>query len=186
MAAFHESALGDLEWCRFDVWAIVQCAGVATVEERQRDPCREWLRLWNFGITSIDGDKDVGKFSVELRRILRWEEQFGYSPMPDRRSLDALRDGFHFDVPKDGGHVLEITRPDLIWNQDEQWLLGLLGIASEYSRVQLAVGRKFFTVLVLPERSHLVGTVFEQLRVPVPFRIAGPKGSEFLDADASQ
>jgi hypothetical protein len=34
---------------------------------------------------------------------------------PDTRSLDALNDGFEFDMPMGGARALEVLRPDLAW-----------------------------------------------------------------------
>jgi hypothetical protein len=105
----------------------------------------------------------------ELGRTLGWEEQFGYALGPDSRNLDALRDGFAFDIPEGGGRVFEIVRADLAWREDSRWLLGLLSIAQEQSRWQLALGRRFFALLVIPEESPLVGTVIEEISVPGVF-----------------
>jgi hypothetical protein len=38
-------------------------------------------------------------------------------------------------------------------------------------------------VLVVPERSDFVGTVFDEIKVPAPFWNAGQRGSEFLSTD---
>ena len=101
--------------------------------------------------------------------MVRWEEQFGYALESGQRNLDALRDGFEFDVPSDGGHVFELVRPDVIWQEDARWLLGLLAIAQEHSLVHLALGRRFFTLLIVPNESPLIGQAIEQITVPYPY-----------------
>ena|SRR5215510_9286816 len=115
----------------------------------------------------------------ELGRMLRWEEQFGYSLEADSRNLDALRDGFEFEIPTGGGRVLEILGADLAWQEDSRWMLGMLSIAQEQSRRQLALGRRFFTLLILPEGSPLIGVEIEKTTVPFPFSSASRAPDEF-------
>ena len=104
-----------------------------------------------------------------LSRLLDWERRFGYALGPDDRNLDALRDGFEFDIPDGGGQVFEIIGADLVRQEDPQWLCGLLSIAREKSLRQLALGRRFFALLVVPERSPLIGAPIERIEIPVPF-----------------
>ena len=80
-----------------------------------------------------------------------------------------LRDGFEFEIHEGGGRVLELIRADLAWEEDPRWLVGLLAIAQEHSRRQLALGRRFFALLVIPEDSPLVGAAIEQALVPCGF-----------------
>jgi hypothetical protein len=94
---------------------------------------------------------------------MRWEEEFGYSLSPERRSLDAVRDGFDFDASLGSCHVLALIRPDNMWAEDRDWLYGFLSIALEHSRFHLSLGRRFFT-LVLPEPNPLVGAVCDPAR----------------------
>jgi hypothetical protein len=101
--------------------------------------------------------------------LFRWVEQFGYRLSDGSRNLNALRDGFDFDVPLSGGLVFELLQPDTLLAEGSGWLLGLLSIASEHSRYHLACGRRFFTLLVLPEGSTLVGQKFDELAVPCAY-----------------
>ena len=101
--------------------------------------------------------------------MFRWEEQFGYQLVHGSRNLDALRDGFEVDVPAGDGVVLELFQPDLIWREDSRWLLGLLAIASEHSRYHLACGRRFFTLLVLPDHSPMIGQKIDEIAVPCAY-----------------
>ena len=164
MAAFTE-----LDWTRIDVVAIMAFRGIATIDEQRRSKCLDWLRRNGYGVESLDCSRGLVHALSELGRMLGWQQQFGYTLEPDIRNLDALRDGFEFDVPVDGGKVLELVRADLAWQEDARWLLGLLAIAEEATRRELALGRRFFTLLVLPEKSPLVGQAIETATVPVPF-----------------
>lgn len=164
MAAFTE-----LDWKRIDVKAIVGSSGLATIDERRHEACRDWLKRQGYAFDTFDCRPGLSVAIPALGRLLRWEEQFGYTLDSDRCSLDAVRDGFMFDIPEGGGRVFEIVRADLAWQEDARWLLGLLSIAQEQSRWQLAVGRRFFALLVVPEDSPLIGAVIEQTRVPGTF-----------------
>lgn len=164
MAAFTE-----LDWNRFDVSAIVDSKGIISIDERRRNKCLGWLNRNGYEVESIDCSLGLTHAIPELGRMLNWQQQFGYTLTADNRNLNALRDGFKFNVPKDGGKVFKLNRADMAWQEDAWWLLGLLRIAEELSRRQLALGRRFFTLLVLPENSLLAGQVYETNKVPIPF-----------------
>ena len=164
MAAFVE-----LDWSRIDVLAIVAFRGIATIDEGRRGKCLDWLRRNGYGIESLDCSRGLVHTVPELGNMLGWLQQFGYTLEADNRNLDALRDGFNFNVPLDGGKVFELVRADVAWREDARWLLGLLAIAEEASRRELAFGRRFFTLLVLPEKSPLIGQAIETTSVPVTF-----------------
>lgn len=163
------AAFTALDWDRFDVFAIVESKGIATIDECRRNRCIDWLKRNSYEIESLDCQHGLSRTIPELGRMLNWKDQFGYTLEADHRNLDALRDGFEFDVPVNGGKVFEIYRADVAWQEDARWLSGLLMIAEEASRRELALGRRFFTLLVLPEHSPLVGQVVETTTVPVPF-----------------
>jgi hypothetical protein len=166
------AAFQDLDWQRIDVWAIVSCAGLATIDEPRHRSCQSWLERHGYSIDSLDCKNGLATTVTNLGSLLRWEEQFGYSLGSENRNLDALRDGFSFLVASepDGGRVLEIIRPDLAWQEDSRWLLGLLSIAQAHSRQELALGRRFFTLLVIPDKtSPLIGQVIDESKVSVPF-----------------
>jgi len=173
------AAFDELDWRRIDVWAIAGSAGLATILEQARPFYRNWLECNGYAIDSLDCRQGLRKAVPELGRILRWEEQFGYSLGADSRNLDALRDGFEFEIPVGGGHVLEILGADLAWQEDSRWTLGMLSIAQEQSLRQLSLGRRFFTLLVLPERSPLIGAEIEKIIVPLPFSNASHTPNEF-------
>jgi hypothetical protein len=160
------AAFTDLDWRRIDVTAIVTFSGLATIDERRHAACREWLLSKGYAISTFDCRPGLSVAVPELGRLLYWEQQFGYALGPDSRNLNALRDGFEFAIPEGGGRVFEVIRPDLAWREDRQWLCGLLAIAQEQCRQELALGRRFFTLLVVPESSPLIGAVVEEITVP--------------------
>lgn len=167
MAAFQE-----LDYKRIDVWAIVESAGIATIDAHRHSSCQSWLQRHGYSSDSLDCRDGLATTVTNLGKFLRWEEKFGYLLESDNRNLDALRDGFRYLMPSelDGGRVLELIRPDLAWHEDSHWLLGLLSIAQEHSRRELALGRRFFTLLVmLDETSPLIGQVIDESHVSVPF-----------------
>jgi hypothetical protein len=160
------AAFVALEWGRIDVTAIVIYSGLAAIDERRHQACRDWLLREGYEIDTFDCRPGLAVAVPELGRLLGWQEQFGYVLGPDSRNLDALRDGFDFAIPEGGGRVFEVIRPDLAWEEDQHWLCGLLSIAQEHCREQLAIGRRFFALLVVPEHSPLIGAVVEEARVP--------------------
>jgi hypothetical protein len=170
------AAFTDLNWLRIDVWTIVFGRGLATVDERRHSACREWLVSHDYTIDTWDCRPGLALAMPELGRMLRWQEQFGYSLKSGSRNLDALNDGFDFKLVRDRGRVFEIIRPDVAWQEDSRWLLGLLSIASEQSLTQLALGNRFLTLLVVPEGSPFIGTEIETLTVPRP--LWNPNGNK--------
>lgn len=173
------AAFAELDWTRFDVWAAVAMEGVAVVEPANREACLTWLRQHEYGVTSIDFALGIGPAVVAFGQKFRWEEQFGYRLKPDSRSLDALRDGFEFNLTPGQGHVLELQNAEVANRENRHWLLGLLAIAHEHSRWQLALGARFFAMLILDRGSPLIGTGYETLSVPVPFWAAAKHGDPF-------
>jgi hypothetical protein len=172
-------AFDQLDWTRFDVWAAVAMEGVAVVETAHRDACHAWLRQHGYGVTSIDFAEGVGPAMVALGEQFRWEEQFGYRLTAEKRNLNALRDGFEFNLKPGQGHVLELLNAEVAHREDPHWFAGLLAIAHEHSRWQLALGARFFATLVLDRDSALIGAQYEKLAVPVPFSTAALQGNPF-------
>jgi hypothetical protein len=165
MAAFK-----DLSSHGIDGSAIVTGRGLATIEEERRAACKAWLARNGYTVDTMDCTQPVNRVVADLCRLFRWEEQFGYTPEPGWRNLDALNDGFEFEIPEGGGHVLELYRADLTWEQEPRWMLGLLDIAQHYSLCQLAVGRRFFVLLVVAPDSGMIGERITEVRVPGVFR----------------
>lgn len=177
MAAFTSE---EFNYVRIDCRALAY-GGVVTVEQTNRDACIGWLRRRGYRIETMDLGVGFDAVAAEVGRRFRWEETFGYAIKDGGPSLNALNDGFHFDVPDEGGVVFELLHPDSLYAEQPEWLLGLLDIASEHSAYHMAHGRRFFALLVLPEqplgearRSPLIGQVFAHKRVPFPERRAWP------------
>jgi hypothetical protein len=163
------AAFPDLEWGQLDVDGIVSASGIAVVRPSHRQRCARLFAYEEYGTFAIDCA--LGKQSVleQLGRHLKWQEQFGYQLEDGEGNLDALRDGFEFAIPESGRFVLELLEPEMLWRENERWFDGLLAIASEHSRRQLALGRRFFTVLFAEESSPLIGRVVDNVSIPFPW-----------------
>jgi hypothetical protein len=162
MAAFDE-----IDYDRFDVWAVVECNGVTVVETAHRESCLAWLRREGYGVESIDFGQGIRAAVPQINEVFRWEEQFGYEFSSDRApNLDALRDGFEFDLRPGDGKALVFHSAEVAYRKDRRWFLNLLAIAHEHSTEQLALGARFFTVLFLDEGSRLIGKRYEEVVVP--------------------
>lgn len=166
MAAFTDE---EIDWSRFDVQAIVGHQGLAVIDLARRAACVDWLRRHDYRIEQLDCTVGISAVLERLGLMFRWEQTFGYRLSAGSRNLDALRDGFEFDVPALGGLVFEVFQPDAVWREDSRWLLGLLAIASEHSRYHLACGRRFFTLLVLADDSRLIGQKCDEIAVPCAY-----------------
>jgi hypothetical protein len=178
-SSFTMAAFAELDWTLFDVWAAVGLNGVAAVESKLRVDCLVWLRQHEYTVSSIDFSPGVGQAVKALGEMFRWEEQFGYKLTRESQNLNALRDGFEFDLKPGQGHVLELLNAEVAHNEDPHWLSGLLAIAHEHSRRHLALGARFFAMLVLDRGNPLIGAPFETLSVPVPFWTAARHGDPF-------
>ena len=161
MAAFEK-----LDWRRLDVDAIVNHEGLLSVEDQDAQVCRNWLLTNGYEIVTVDCQQGLSDVIPFLGKLFRWKENFGYELTVDKRNLNALRDGFDFTIPESGGFVFELIRPDVLWVEDPRWLIGLLSIAREYSRWKLALGQRFFTLLVLSTEATLIGNQVDVCVVP--------------------
>lgn len=164
------AAFADLDWRRIDVTSIVTFGGVNAIDVGQHQACRAWLASEGYQIITFDCRMGLAEAIPELGRLFAWEQQFGYNLTEQNANLDAVRDGFGYAPPGSGRRVFEILGADLAWDEDREWLAGLLSIAQEYSRKELALGRRFFALLVVPdEDSPLVDAVIEETRVPFAY-----------------
>ena len=173
------SAFDNIDYARFDVCAAVVMEGVAVIESAHRDACHAWLRQRDYSMSSIDFAQGIGSAVVALGELFRWEEQFGYSLSHDKRNLNALRDGFGFDLKPGQGHVLELLNTEFAHREDPHWFSGLLEIVHEHFLCQLALGARFFAMLVLDRGSPLIGVSYGTLRVPLPFTTAAKHRDPF-------
>ena len=169
MAAFDEP-----DFTRFDFWAVVVGEGIAVVDTEHRETCLAWLRREDYGVESIDFGQGIGPATIAIREMLRWEEQFGPPADPENLNLNALDDGFDFDLRPGEGKTLELRNADVAYREDREWFLGLLSIAHGHSIEHLALGARFFTVLVLDPGSRLIGKQYESACVPLPWVLGHP------------
>jgi hypothetical protein len=171
MAAFSE-----LNWLRFDVWAIAGAGGIATVDINHQPACHAWLLRNEYVMDSINFGNGIGQAMVAFNTLFHWEEQFGYELHSESRNLDALRDGFNFDLKPGQGHVLELLNAEVAYRENKKWFCGFLAISREYSHHQLALGSKFFVILVLKHDSKLIGRQYDSESIQRPFWTGGNAG----------
>ena len=167
----------ELSWSRID-YATIAGDGIACVDLQQLDDCRGWLNRHRYRIVTVDCTAGLFALCKRLSDVFDWQGQFGYEFQG--HSLDALRDGFMFEIPDDGGVVVELLGPDALWEADRGFVAGLLAIASEHTGRQMAEGKRFFTVLLLERGSKMLGETIEPLQVPALWWRQGP-GSPFRD-----
>jgi hypothetical protein len=153
----------EVDWSRID-YATIADDGLACVDLQQVDDCRSWLHRRGYRIVTVDCASGLTALYKQLSDVLDWQGQFGYEFQG--RSLDALRDGFEFDIADDGGVVLVLLRPDAVWDGERGFVAGLLAIASEHTRRQMAEGKRFFTILVVEGGSRMLGATIEPCRCP--------------------
>ena len=166
-AAFLPS---EIEWLRFDVATSLIHSGLGAVRSGERNQCSHWLSKKCYAKLTIDCSAGQREVRRQLGTYFKWEEQFGYKLEEGAGNLDALRDGFDFDLGDLRGFALELVEPEATWKEDPRWFDGLLAIAVEQSRRQLALGHRFLTVLYVAETSALIGRTVEQIAVPSPWR----------------
>jgi hypothetical protein len=167
MSAFASE--DDLDWRRIDVTGIVTHAGIATVRNAELGDCLRWLSTEEYQVARLNCAKGFRDLRRQIGDLFSWQAQFGYHLDDGTESppnLNALRDGFGFSESPGSRRILAVERLESVWDFDASWSAGLLAIASEYSRVQLALGRRFLTLVALPEVSPLVGIAFESLQIP--------------------
>jgi len=163
------AAFTFLDWTSFDFWAVVAGEGITVVALDQREACLESLRQHGYAIESIDFREGIGPAYATMNTLFQWEENFGYElRWHENRSLDALRDGFEFEVRPGGGTALEITGAEDAYREDSDFFTFLLYIAHESSLHHLALGARFFTILFLDPGSSLVGLQYRSLSVGFP------------------
>ncbi len=165
MGAFEE-----LNWKNRDVDAIVNGGGIATVKMQDFDDYHEWLLNRGYGVSVIDCCVPFVEVLSSIYILFRWQEQFGYTPERGYVNLNALWDGFDFDIPRGEGHVLELVGIDQLWKSNPQWVVALLEMAHDYSRIQMALGSRFFALLVVEEISDMIGATVTELKIPSPYR----------------
>jgi hypothetical protein len=125
-----------------------------------------------YDLVQLDLGRDFPEVLEQIGTLFHWSEEFGYDLEDHAGNLDAIRDGFDFHVPAGRtGIVLELVNVESLWKADRDWTAGLLSIACEHSRYQLALGCRFFTLLVLPSGSPVIGATVDEVVVPFPSSI---------------
>ncbi|MBY0496408.1 MAG: hypothetical protein K2Y23_19540 [Cyanobacteria bacterium] len=159
----------DLDWRRIDVTALITDAGIATVRLQDLDACRAWLVSESYSVDRLDLAVDNAGIRRQLDALFRWEEQFGYRLVdhgPALPALDALRDGFDFEIAPGGRHVLELHGADAFWRSHPEWFAIFMSIVCEHSRLHLFFGRRFFPLLPLRDGSKLTGATLGEDGIP--------------------
>jgi hypothetical protein len=160
-------AFTELDWSRFDVWAVVQCEGIVAIYDDSQREAVKWLAAQNYDVSTIDFSRGVSEAVSQLGNLLDWEGKFG--PFnPSSRNLDALNDGFDFDLNPGQGHVLELKQAHLAYDEDPRWTLGLLSITRHYSRCQLALGVRFITLVGVNSNSNIIGATVDSIYLNHP------------------
>ena len=153
-------------WLEPDFWAITAGRGLASIHVSEQTIALDWLAERGYTVDTIDCTGGLADVVEQINRLFRWEEQFGYKLSLERRNLDALNDGFDFAIPEGAGHVMQLVRPDVIWQEDAPWTIGLLEMAGDYGLLEFGLGRRFFTLLVTEWESPLLGVALRPCRVP--------------------
>ncbi|HTE43169.1 MAG TPA: hypothetical protein VK629_20270 [Steroidobacteraceae bacterium] len=162
-----------LNWSTLDTWAIVTGRGVVPLLSEDHHAAGGWLQQHNYEMLHLDFTSGISRLVGQLGTLLGWSSQFGvgHELHPESRNLDALRDGFTFKVPEQGGLALTLQGFEQAWSEDQRWSAGFLSIISEFSLQQLALGRRFFAVIeVANPSSVLVGAQFEIRSIGHPFQ----------------
>src|SRR3569833_1075404 len=139
--------------------------GVAAVSHDEYGELKAWLTETGYATVTIDFTDGLAHGIDQINHIFRWEEQFGYLLSIERRNLDAVSDGFRFDM-SGYGILLDILGAEAAWREDRRWFMGLLSIASDASHGYLSVGERLLTVVPVPEYLSLpVGKTLRKQRL---------------------
>ncbi len=84
-------------------------------------------------------------------------------------NLNAIADGFEFTGFPSNRVVLELVGADSLAATRREWFDAFLQIASSHSLLQLAGGRRFFTLIVAGRESSLPGTEFGRTLIPLKY-----------------
>ncbi len=165
MAAFTE-----IDWSRFDAFALLFGRGLSCVEHADRETALQWLAGQSYIMEIFDFSEGISPVVAALGKRLNWEQEFGYELQGSSRNLAALHDGFDFEAPQQGGLVLELKGFEVALRENEEWSKVFLSIISEHSLRQLALGRRFFAVIPVESTNVAwLGNHYEELAIPYPF-----------------
>ncbi|MEO2090899.1 MAG: hypothetical protein ABGY75_15575, partial [Gemmataceae bacterium] len=68
------AAFTDLDWSRIDVTGIVTFGGLATIDERRHQACRDWLTRHGYEFDTFDCRPGLAVAVPALGRLLCWEQ----------------------------------------------------------------------------------------------------------------
>ena len=93
------ASFDDPDFTRFYFVAVIGNLGIAIVDPQHRESCLASLRRQGYGIDSLDFRDGITSAAPQINELFRWEEQFGYAFSAEGGlNLDALRDGFEFEL----------------------------------------------------------------------------------------
>ncbi len=159
----------EADWQRLDFATIVG-EGFVPIRTRDCAQATSWLADNGYLVEQVDCGTTFKELCVQFGQLFKWEEQFGYRYEDGKGNLDALRDGFEFAPPEDGGAVLWLKNFEQLWQSDKRWASALLEIAAEHTRYQIAFGKRFFTVVEVADDSSLPGAAIAGLAMPAAWR----------------
>ncbi|MDN3576431.1 hypothetical protein QWZ03_06600 [Chitinimonas viridis] len=160
----------QLDWTRPDVHAIVNSHGLLVIDATSAPDHRSWLSNHRYETLDLDFKQGISPVVEHLGHVLHWQNQFGYALQPDSRNLDALWDGFEFEVPVEGGLVCWLADFETAWVEDKRWAQGFMVIITDYCLQQLALGRRFYAILTVSgAESPILGQRVADIAVPHPY-----------------
>lgn len=172
-----------LNWQQFDIYALVTCRGLASIEAQRQQSCLKWLKKQNYDVTTIDFSTGVPPALSALGSFLKFEENFGYALNDTNKNLDAIDEAFSYlEISSEtSGMVIEFVNIESVWEENQQWLRALLSTIQNETIRHLALGRRFFALLVISDKeSILINQVISENRIAVPFWSNNPEIHEFL------
>ena len=118
------------------------------------DDARRALENLSYDVQLIDCEKGWASFQSQASSLLRWDEQFGYSPW--NGNLDALNDGLPaYPVPANNKAVLALVGFHSLVRSDQRSSNVLLDLLEYHSR-QFLLFSKRLIVLVQTDDNRFV------------------------------
>lgn len=138
-----------------DTRAVVEAGGLATITKAQWERCVFELLEEDYEVVTLDCGGDIDTMARNFGVLWQWETLFGYTVQ--RMNLDAIRDGLLESWPTKAGRlVLVLVNAERIWKESRREFLYFLDFAREKSRWELALGTRFFTLLVVEAEKGVI------------------------------
>jgi hypothetical protein len=160
MPAFTKS---ELDYDRIDVRALLELNGIIAIKHGDLNKCRQWLGQTGYTRLTLDCSQDFKAVKTEFGKLMNWEHHFGYAYENGGGGWDALHDGFQINVPRKG-LVFELYRADILWKNSHSWVNALLHVISGHSQYHLALGKRFFGLVIVGNE-----TTFKEGQFPYTF-----------------